>query len=161
MNRISITTLAIALGLLTTGANTVFSQQLSAEQALLNRYCITCHNQRSKTAGLSLDTMNLERVGEHADVWERVVRKIRTGMMPPSGASRPERVVLDAFAAELETRLDRAAALSPHPGTPVLSRLNRTEYGNAVRDLLDLDVDITVLLPGDESSLSQMRKSRG
>ncbi|MBI4474372.1 MAG: DUF1592 domain-containing protein [Acidobacteria bacterium] len=165
MNRIFITAVVIALGLLATGANPVFSRQSAAgnagtvgnaapaaEQALLNRYCITCHNQRSKTAGLALDTMNFEQVGQHADVWERVVRKIRTGMMPPSGASRPERAVLDAFAAELETRLDRAAALSPNPGTAVVSRLNRTEYGNAVRDLLDLDVDVTVLLPGDESS---------
>jgi hypothetical protein len=162
MKRISIVAIGIVLGLLgllASDARAVFPSQSpagntapSADQALLNRYCITCHNQRTKTAGLALDTMSFERVNEHAMVWERVVRKIRTGMMPPSGASRPERVVLDAFASELETRLDRAAAVQPNPGTAALSRLNRTEYGNAVRDLLDLDVDVTVLLPGDESS---------
>jgi hypothetical protein len=159
MRRISIIGLGIVLGLLASDVHAVFPSQStagnvapSAEQALLNRYCVTCHNQRAKTAGLALDTMDFERVGEHAMVWERVVRKIRTGMMPPSGAARPERAVLDAFASELETRLDRAAALSPNPGTHALSRLNRTEYGNAVRDLLALDVDVAVLLPGDESS---------
>jgi hypothetical protein len=86
------------------------------------------------------------------DVWERVVLKIRTGMMPPAGARRPEREVLDSFASALESRLDQAALANPNPGAPSLSRLNRTEYANAVRDLLELDVDVTTLLPGDESS---------
>jgi hypothetical protein len=159
MRRISIIGLGMILVLLASDGHAVFPRQStgrngepSAEQALLNRYCITCHNQRTKTGGLALDTMDFERVAEHAMLWEQVVRKIRTGMMPPSGVARPERAVLDAFASELETRLDRAAAISPNPGTPLLSRLNRTEYGNAVRDLLALDVDVTVLLPGDESS---------
>ena len=84
----------------------------ATEQALLNRYCITCHNQRQNW-GLALDTIDLERVGEHPMIWERVVRKIRTGMMPPGGAPRPERPVLDAFVSELETRLDRATRSTP------------------------------------------------
>jgi hypothetical protein len=118
----------------------------------LNQYCITCHNQRLNTAGLALDTMDFEHVEKNAAVWEKVVRKIKTGMMPPSGARRPERGVLDNFASEVETRLDRAAALSPNPGTPALHRLNRTEYANAIRDLLALDVDVMTLLPGDDST---------
>jgi hypothetical protein len=128
------------------------SAPASPHQALLNQYCITCHNQQAKTGGLALDTMDFERVGKDAEVWERVVRKLRTGMMPPSGAKRPERAALDGFATELETRLDRAAALSPNPGTPALHRLNRTEYANAIRDLLALDVDVAVLLPADDSN---------
>src|SRR5215467_14705292 len=88
--------------------------------ALLAQYCITCHNQRLKTGGLLLDTMDFEHVDKDAAAWEKVVRKIRTGMMPPSGARRPDRPVLDSLAAELETRLDRASAAHPNPGTPAL-----------------------------------------
>jgi mono/diheme cytochrome c family protein len=120
--------------------------------ALLNQYCITCHNQRLKTAGLLLDSLDLEHVATDAAAWEKVVRKIRTGMMPPSGARRPDRAALDAFAADLETRLDRAVASGSHLDAPSLHRLNRTEYANAIRDLLALDVDVTTLLPADASS---------
>jgi len=120
--------------------------------ALLNQYCITCHNQRLKTAGLLLDTMDLDRVGTDAAAWEKVVRKIRTGMMPPSGARRPERTILDSFASDLENRLDRAVAPGANLDAPALHRLNRTEYANAIRDLLALDVDATTLLPADASS---------
>jgi len=120
--------------------------------ALLNQYCITCHNQRLKTAGLLLDTMDLDRVGTDAAAWEKVVRKIRTGMMPPSGARRPERTILDTFASDLENRLDRAVAPGANLDAPALHRLNRTEYANAIRDLLALDVDATTLLPADASS---------
>ncbi len=120
--------------------------------AFLTQYCITCHNQRLKTADLTLDTMDVDHVEKNAAVWEKVVRKIKTGMMPPSGARRPDRAALDNFATEVETRLDRAAALSPNPGTPALHRLNRTEYANAIRDLLAVDVDVSTLLPGDDST---------
>jgi hypothetical protein len=123
-----------------------------SEAAFLKQYCITCHNQRVKTADLALDTMDISQVAAHAETWERVVRKIRTGMMPPSGARRPERSVLDAFASELEARLDRAAVAGANLATPALHRLNRTEYANAIRDLLALDVDVTTLLPADGSS---------
>ncbi len=124
----------------------------SSEQAFLNQYCVTCHNQRMKTGGLILDELDFERAGEHADIWEKVVRKLRAGMMPPSGAPRPERSVIDAFASRLETVLDRAAAGRPNPGATALHRLNRTEYANAVRDLLAVDVDVSTLLPADDSS---------
>src|SRR5258705_2347780 len=122
------------------------------DNALPTQYCTGCHNQRAKTAGLMLDSMDYSNIGKDAATWEKVVRKIKTGMMPPSGARRPERAALDAFAVGLETRLDRAAALSPNPGSPVLHRLNRTEYANAIRDLLAFDVDVTTLLPPDDSS---------
>src|SRR6185369_248394 len=112
----------------------------------------TCHNQRLKTAGLLLDGMDLEHVGKDAAAWEKVVRKIRTGMMPPSGARRPERAVLDGFASDLEGRLDKAVAPGANLDAPALHRLNRTEYANAIRDLLALDVDAATLLPADASS---------
>ena len=126
--------------------------QASAEQALLNRYCVTCHNERALTAGLAIDAMDLARVGDDAEAWEKIVRKVRTGMMPPNGVRRPERAALDGLASAIAGRLDRAAALAPDPGAPALHRLNRTEYANAIRDLLALDVDVTTLLPGDDAS---------
>src|SRR6266576_3116765 len=120
--------------------------------ALLTQYCVTCHNQRLKTAGLMIDAMDLEHVAKDAASWEKVVRKIRTGMMPPSGARRPERPALDGFAADLEGRLDRAALSGANLDAPALHRLNRSEYANAIRDLLALDVDASTLLPADASS---------
>jgi hypothetical protein len=120
--------------------------------ALLSQYCITCHNARLKTAGLELDALDFEHPGGDAEIWEKVVVKIRSGMMPPAGARRPERAALDAFAADLETRLDRAAGPAAGLDAPALHRLNRTEYANAIRDLLALDVDVAVLLPPDSSS---------
>jgi hypothetical protein len=141
-----------ALLLIVTIGIDAYGQQPAGPQAVLNQYCVTCHNQRSKTADLTLDTMDIGNVGKDAAVWERVVRKVRTGMMPPSGARRPDRTVLDGLAAELEKRLDTAAAASPNVGTPAFHRLNRTEYAHAIRDLLDLEVDVTTLLPADDSS---------
>ena len=105
-----------------------------------------------KTAGLALDALDITRVGADAETWEKAVRKIRTGMMPPGGARRPERAVLDGFAAQLEASLDRAAVPGANLATPALHRLNRNEYANAIRDLLALDVDVTTLLPADGSS---------
>ena len=122
------------------------------DRGFLNQYCVTCHNERSKTAGLMLDKLDVERIGDNAETWERVVVKLRTGMMPPSGARRPDRSVIDAFASNLETALDRAAAAKPNPGTTALHRLNRTEYANAIRDLLALPIDATTVLPPDDSA---------
>jgi hypothetical protein len=123
-----------------------------AFRALLNRYCVTCHNERAKTAGLMLDRMDLSNVPVGADVWEKVVRKLRAGMMPPQGMPRPERGAQDAVVAWLESTLDREATAKPDPGRALLHRLNRAEYENAVRDLLALDVDVASLLPPDDSS---------
>jgi hypothetical protein len=128
------------------------TSRAAQEQALLDQYCITCHNATTRIADLALDGLDPTRVAEDRDTWEKVVRKLRTGMMPPSGARRPDRNRLDRFASELEVALDSAAALEPNPGAPVLHRMNRAEYANAIRDLLDLPIDATTLLPGDDSS---------
>ena len=123
------------------------------ERALLDRYCVTCHNDALRTAGLALDTLDLAQVGDHADVWEKVVGKLRAGMMPPAGRPRPDGEAAGRLVAYLETELDRAAAADPDPGrSAALRRLNGTEYRNAIRDLLDLDVDVAALLPADDSS---------
>jgi len=147
-------TFATLAALLFASAVRPVAQQASAPQrpAVLNQYCVTCHNQRLKTAGLMLDSLDVEQVGKDAATWEKVVRKVRTGMMPPSGARRPDRGVLDAFAADLEGRLDRAATPGANLDAPALHRLNRVEYKNAIRDLLSLDVDAATLLPADASS---------
>ena len=112
-------------------------------------YCETCHNDRLKTAGLSLQDLPIDG---HAETWEKVIRKVRAGMMPPAGAKRPARAALDAFAGSIETAIDRAAAANPNPGRAPLHRMNRAEYENAIRDLLALDVDASTLLPADDSS---------
>ena len=137
--------------LLTSGSLTA-QQTPSPQRALLDRHCVGCHNEKAKTAGLQLDKLDVTHPGENPEIWEKVVRKVRAGMMPPSGAPRPERTQLDAFAAKLETELDHAAALHPNPGNPGLHRLNRIEYANAIRDLLALDIDAATLLPADDSS---------
>jgi mono/diheme cytochrome c family protein len=121
-------------------------------QGTIDRYCVTCHNPRLKAGGLELDARPVANAAGDPHTWEKVIRKVRTGMMPPVGAPRPDRATLDGLAAAVETTLDRAAAAAPNPGAPALHRLNRTEYGNAVRDLLDLPVDAASLLPGDDSS---------
>jgi mono/diheme cytochrome c family protein len=135
-------------------ARATATQADTGEAKFLAQYCITCHNERSKKAfgNLALDSLNLADVGSHAETWEKVVRKVKTGMMPPSGAPRPERKLLDGFAAAIEARLDKSASPTAHLSTPGLHRLNRIEYANAVRDLLDLEVNVATLLPGDASS---------
>jgi hypothetical protein len=126
----------------------------SAERALVDKYCVSCHNARLKTAGLVLDkdTIDLARVPDRADVWEKVIRKLHGRMMPPQGMPRPDEATIDAFTASLETSLDRAALAKPNPGRSPLHRLNRSEYAAAVRDLLALDIDATALLPADDEA---------
>ena len=122
-------------------------------QALLSRFCVTCHNPRTLRGGLTLDGVDLAAVGSHPDIWERVVRKLRAGTMPPRGRPRPDTPAVASLVAWLEHELDQAAAVRPDPGrTEPLHRLNRTEYRNTVRDLLGLDVDVSALLPSDDSS---------
>jgi len=124
----------------------------TSSQAVIDRYCSTCHNTRMRAGGLALDALDIAAAGREPQTWEKVVRKVRTGMMPPTGAPRPDRATLDAFAASIEAAIDLAAAKMPNPGTTSLHRLNRAEYGNAVRDLLDLPINSTALLPADDSS---------
>jgi hypothetical protein len=121
-------------------------------RATIDRYCVGCHNGRLRTAGLALDSLQLGTVPARADVWENVVRKLRADAMPPAGAPRPDRVTTDRLRTWLEARLDAGAAARPNPGRPLLHRLNRVEYANAIRDLLALDVDTASLLPPDDSS---------
>jgi cytochrome c551/c552 len=121
-------------------------------QAVMNQYCATCHNAKLKTGGLDLGKLDLNNTAAGAETWEKVVRKLRAGMMPPAGAPRPERRVLDLLAGAIEDSLDRASVANPNPGRVPLHRMNRAEYANAIRDLLAVDVDAATLLPSDDSS---------
>jgi hypothetical protein len=123
-----------------------------AQRALVDKYCVTCHNQRSKTGGLTLDAFDVENPAANPEIWEKAIRKVRGGLMPPVGMPRPEKSALVGLASFLETSLDKAAASHPQPGRPVLHRLNRSEYGNAVRDLLALEIDPSLLLPPDDEA---------
>ena len=123
-----------------------------SEQALVKQYCVTCHNARTLTGGLSLEGLDPAAAASHSDVWEKVIVKLRGGMMPPVGMPRPDEATLHGLAVSLERRLDAQALASPDPGHKPIHRLNRTEYGNAVRDLLDLEVDVMDLLPADDES---------
>src|SRR3984885_13303798 len=125
---------------------------LSAHRAMLDHYCVTCHNQKLKTANLTFDTMDLTHVGKDAAVWERAVRKLGGGMMPPPGMPRPDLATVNSFVTFLEPSLDQAALASPNPGTVSLHRLNRAEYANAIKDVLGVDVDAAALLPRDDIS---------
>ena len=117
------------------------------------RYCTDCHNADEKKGGLDLGALSSEDVSARPDAWERVVRKLAARQMPPPGKKRPDERTYASFVAGLESELDAAAAKRPDPGrTPTLRRLNRTEYQNAVRDLLALEVDATLLLPADEAN---------
>ncbi len=117
---------------------------------VLDKYCVTCHNQRLKTGGLALDTADLGKVPAQAEVWEKVIRKLRSGTMPPAGLPRPDAATYNSFAGWLETQIDQAS--EPYAGRITLHRLNRSEYANAIRDLLALDIDAASLLPPDDSA---------
>jgi mono/diheme cytochrome c family protein len=121
--------------------------------AVLSKYCVTCHNQKRKTAGLEIDTLDLQNVGAHAETWEKIARKVRTHEMPPPGVARPDNATYDAVTAYIENALDAAALAQPHGGRVPVHRLNRTEYANAIRDLLGLDVDARRILPADEADV--------
>ena len=120
-------------------------------RAMLDKYCVTCHNQRMKTGGLALDALDLAQVSEHAGQWEKVVRKLRTGAMPPVGRPRPDKALSESVTSWLEAELDRAALEHPDPGHSTLHRLNRVEYRNAIRDMLALEIDPS-LLPADTAA---------
>ena len=124
----------------------------AADAELLKTYCVTCHSDRAKAGGLTLASFDPAKAAEHPEVAEQIVRKLTAGMMPPAGARRPSAEVLGAFRTRLEARLDASAALRPNPGWRPFQRLTRAEYAQAVKDLVDLDVDATVYLPPDTSS---------
>ena len=119
-------------------------------RALVDKYCVTCHNARTKTADLLLDQFDVAKMGDHRDVAEKVVRKMRAGLMPPTNMPRPDEATFQSLITWMETELDRGA--HDHLPAPGLHRLNRVEYANAIRDLLALEVDATKFLPVDDST---------
>ncbi|MBV9400278.1 MAG: DUF1592 domain-containing protein [Bryobacterales bacterium] len=119
---------------------------------VLDQYCVTCHNDKVKTANFSIQNADLTAAGDHPEIWERVIRKLRAGMMPPAGMPRPPLNKYDALRDWLEEQMDRKAAAHSNAGSIVMHRLNRTEYANAIRDLLDLEIDVSTLLPADDSA---------
>jgi mono/diheme cytochrome c family protein len=137
---------AAASSLVATGAQ-------QPPRGFVNQYCVGCHNDRTKTGGLALDTIDVENVGANPEIWEKALRKLHARTMPPAGSPRPDERAYDNFATYLETALDRLAGANPNPGpTVTFRRLNRTEYRNVIRDLLALDVDVESLLPPDEAN---------
>jgi len=130
---------------------------LATQRAILDQYCVTCHNEKAKASRLAsgvlvLEKMDIAKAGENPEVWEKVVRKLRAGMMPPLGSKRPEPAAYEAFTVWLENELDRTAAAKPNFVRPGIHRLNRTEYANSIRDLLSIEIDAASLLPVDDSS---------
>jgi hypothetical protein len=122
-------------------------------RAFLDSHCIACHNQKLRTAGLALDTLDATKPGANAEVWERVIARLRAGSMPPPGIPRPDAATYRTVASSLENDIDRAWSASPNPGRiSAVHRLNRAEYNNAIRDLFALDMDVKPLLPGDETA---------
>jgi hypothetical protein len=127
-------------------------QPAAQQRALIDKYCVTCHSEKLKTGGLVLEKLDTTKVGDRAELWEKVVLKLRGGMMPPPALPRPDKASLDGLATWAENELDRAYLSHSNPGRVGLHRLNRAEYGNAIRDLLGLDVDPAELLPADDSN---------
>ena len=125
---------------------------VTTERALVDKYCVACHSDKLKTGGLSLQSADLTKVPAGAETWEKVIHKVRLGAMPPQGMPRPDAAAMDRFASWLENAIDTAAATHPNPGRATLHRLNRSEYANAIRDLLALEVDPATLLPPDDES---------
>lgn len=132
-------------------ASTASTSTAAPYRAVLNQYCVVCHNEQLHTAGLVLSKLDVANVPEGAETWEKVIGKLRTGAMPPVGMPRPDKATYDGLAAYLETALDQAAVAKPNPGRVAVHRLNRAEYTNALRDLLAVDVDVESLLPVDDS----------
>src|SRR5688572_10933686 len=148
--------LIVALALVSAGCQPSTEQRAAAAKDFIDRYCTDCHNDAERTGELTLERVALTDVGAHAEVWETVVKKLRGRMMPPAGEPLPEAAATDELVAYLEQQLDRAAAANPNPGAKALHRLNRTEYGNAIRDLLALDVDATAYLPNEDRKSTRL-----
>ena len=123
----------------------------SADRTLLNQYCVSCHNQRLKTAALTLDTADLTDIPAGAEIWEKVIQKLQSSAMPPPGRPRPDAMAMQTFVKRLESALDQAAAARPNPGRLALHRLNRAEYANAIHDLLALTIDARSMLFADDA----------
>jgi mono/diheme cytochrome c family protein len=125
---------------------------VAAQKALIDQYCVTCHSDALKRGGISLATLDLSRPAENAELLERVIRKMRAGVMPPPGVRRPDVQTYEALTSWLENEVDRVGATRVNPGTVGVHRMNRNEYQNAIRDLLNLEIDAASYLPADDSS---------
>lgn len=136
----------------TSKSSAVGATTAESAKKVIDQYCVGCHNDKTKTANFSLEKADTATAGDHPEVWERVIRKMRAGMMPPAGLPRPGLATYNGVRDWLEAEIDRKAAQHPNPGSVVLHRLNRTEYRNAVRDLLDLEIDVNSMLPPDDSA---------
>jgi len=146
---------ALIVGCVAISISSGSPQAASPQKAFLDRYCVTCHTESAKEKGVvpvALDKLDFSKISKDAEVWEKVVRRIETGVMPPPNAPRPDRAAAQSLTAWVTAELDRAAQANPNPGRPLLHRLNRTEYANAIRDLLNLDIDAASLLPPDDSA---------
>ena len=159
MKRYLLSAAVIALGLMSSlsagqqpAATAGTPGAIAPYKATIDQYCVTCHNQRAKTAGLALDTLDLSKLPDHADIWEKAVMKLRGNLMPPPNAKQPDAAAKQSLVMWLETTLDQAAAAKPNPGSVSLHRLNRSEYSASIKELLDIDVDATTLLPADDIS---------
>jgi len=141
---------ALAAGTLTAAPQQASNPPADPNTALVNRYCVTCHNQKLRTAKLAFDTLDLDHPEKDALTWERAIRKLRGGMMPPPGAPKPPQAAVASFATYLEDSLDKASAANFNPGSVRIHRLNRAEYSNAMRDMFGIDVDAAALLPSDD-----------
>ena len=150
-SRIAVTLLGVGAIVAAVPASAT-AQSASLDRSLLDRYCVTCHNETLRTGGLALDSVDLQDAAAHAEVLEKVVHKLHAGQMPPVGRPRPQPAAIKAFTAALETALDREAAAAPNPGRLAVHRLNRLEYVNAIRDLLGLEID-PAMLPVDNPGL--------
>src|SRR5688572_6929756 len=157
----AVLTIAVWLAAVSSTAPRAQAQRAAAApsedlERTITQYCATCHNERTRTAatasGVVLDRVDFTRLAQDGEMWEKVIRKLRAGAMPPAGMPRPDPAAHDALVSFLETSLDRAAANRPNPGRPSPHRLNRAEYANAIRDLLALNVDAAGLLPPDDSA---------
>ena len=124
----------------------------ATERSLVDQYCVGCHNQKAKVGGLALDTVDLSRPGDHAETLERVIRKLRAGMMPPAGAKRPDLATYEALVSSIENGIDQAGAAKPAVVPPGVHRVNRVEYANSIRDLLGIEIDPAEFLPVDDAS---------
>ena len=124
----------------------------ASQRAFLDKYCVYCHNDKLKTGSMTLTALDLDHVGRSADLGEKVIRKMRVGLMPPPGMPRPARETVLSFVTSLETAIDQSAAAHPNAGRPALHRLNRIEYANSIRDLLAVPIDTSALLPPDDMS---------
>jgi hypothetical protein len=143
----------VLLAIAGTAAFPVGVGDTSTERAAIKQYCSGCHNSKAKNGRVALDTVDLAKASEHPEVWEKVIKKLRTRSMPPVGLPRPDEATYKLLLASIETALDKDFEAHPNPGrTDTFRRLNRTEYRNAIRDLLAIEVDVTSLLPSDESS---------